>query len=51
LNELGIIKLPPNFKLKETTTTMYAKKKKKKTTKEPPKAAKSQGAQATVSRV
>jgi hypothetical protein len=53
LNELGIIQLPSNFKLKETTTTMSAKKKEKKktTTKEPPKAAKAQGAQATVSRV
>jgi hypothetical protein len=53
LNELGIIQLPSNFKLKETTTTKSAKKKekkKKKTTKEPPKA-KAQGARATVSRV
>jgi hypothetical protein len=49
LNELGIIQLPSNFKLKETTTTNSAKKKekKKKTTKEPPKA-KAQGARATV---
>jgi hypothetical protein len=45
LNELGIIQLPPTFKLKETTTTMSAKEKeKKKTTKEPPKEAKPQGA-------
>jgi hypothetical protein len=53
LNELGIIQLPPNFKLKETTTSMSEKnkEKKKKTTKEPPKAAKAQGARATVSRV
>jgi hypothetical protein len=51
LNELGIIKLPSNFKLKETTTTKSAKKKeKKKTTKLPPKG-KAQGARATVSRV
>jgi hypothetical protein len=52
LNKLGTIKLPSNFKLKETTTTKSAKKKekKKKTTKEPPKA-KAQGARATVSRV
>jgi hypothetical protein len=27
LNELGIIQLPPNFKLKETTAAMSAKKK------------------------
>jgi hypothetical protein len=52
LNELGIIQLSSNFKLKETTTTKSAKKKekKKKTTKEPPKA-KALGARATVSRV
>jgi hypothetical protein len=52
LNELGIIKLPSNFKLKETTPPNAAKKKetKKKTTKVPPKA-KAQGARATVSRV
>jgi hypothetical protein len=52
LNELGIIKLPSNFKLKETITTKSAKKKetKKKMTKVPPKA-KAQGARATVSRV
>jgi hypothetical protein len=45
LNELGIIKLPFNFKLKETTTPKAAKKEetKKKTTKVPPKA-KVQGA-------
>jgi hypothetical protein len=49
LNELGIIKLPTNFKLKETTTTTKAAKKKE-TTKVPPKA-KAQGARATVSRV
>jgi hypothetical protein len=50
LNELGIIQLPANFKLKETTTTKSAKKKEKKMmmTKEPPKA-KAQGARATVS--
>jgi hypothetical protein len=46
LNELGIINLPSNFKLKETATTKSAKKK----TKVPPKA-KAQGARATVSRV
>jgi hypothetical protein len=52
LNELGIIQLPPNFKLKETTTTLSAKKKeKKKMTKNPPKAVKPQGAQTTVPRV
>jgi hypothetical protein len=53
LNELVIIQLPSNFKSKETTTTISAKKKekKKKTTNEPPKAAKAQGARATVSRV
>jgi hypothetical protein len=53
LNELGIIQLPSNFKLKETTTTTKSakkKEKKNKTTKEPPKA-KAQGARATVSRV
>jgi hypothetical protein len=52
LNEIGIIQLPSNFKLKETTTTKSVKKKekKKKSTKEPPKA-KAQGALATVSRV
>jgi hypothetical protein len=50
LNELGIIKLPSNFKLKETTTTKYAKTKETMTTKMPPKA-KAQGARATVSRV
>jgi hypothetical protein len=45
LNELGIIKLPSNCKLKETTITKSAKKKetKKKTTNVPPKA-KAQGA-------
>jgi hypothetical protein len=49
LNELGIIKLPTNFKLKETTTPKAVKKMemKKKTTKVPPKA-KAQGARATV---
>jgi hypothetical protein len=53
LNEIGVIQLPSNFKLKETTTTTKSakkKEKKKKTTKEPPKA-KAQGARATVSRV
>jgi hypothetical protein len=52
LNELGIIKLPSKFNLKETTTQKAAKKKetKKKMTKVPPKA-KAQGARATVSRV
>jgi hypothetical protein len=52
LNELGIIKLPSNFKLKETTITKSAKKKEKtkKMTKVPPKA-KAQGARSTVSRV
>jgi hypothetical protein len=52
LNELGIIKLPSNFKLKETTTTKSSRKKEtqKKTTKVPPKV-KAQGARATVSRV
>jgi hypothetical protein len=52
LNEIGIIKLPSNFKLKETTTPKAAKNKemKKKTTKVHPKA-KAQGARATVSRV
>jgi hypothetical protein len=40
LHELGIIQLPPNFKLLEKTTTTSAtkKEKKKKTTKAPPKA-------------
>jgi hypothetical protein len=40
LNELGIIKLPTNFKLKETATPKAAKKKqtKQKTTQVPPKA-------------
>jgi hypothetical protein len=52
LHELGIIQLPPDFKLKETTTTMSAtKKEKKKTTKEPPEAEKPQGARTTVPRV
>jgi hypothetical protein len=52
LNELGIIKLPSNFKLKETTTANYVNKKemKKKMTKVPPKA-KAQDTRATVSRV
>jgi hypothetical protein len=48
LNELGIIKLPSNFKLKEITTTKSEKK--KETTKVPPKA-KAQVARATFSRV
>jgi hypothetical protein len=50
LYELGNIKLPTNFKLKQKTTTPKAAKKKetkKKTTKVPPKA-KAQGVQATV---
>jgi hypothetical protein len=40
LHELGIIQLPPNFKLLEKTTTMSATKKEKmkKTSKAPPKA-------------
>jgi hypothetical protein len=38
LHELGIIQLPPNFKLLEKTTTTSATKKEKKTTKAPPKA-------------
>jgi hypothetical protein len=52
LHELGLIQLPPDFKLKETTTTMSAtrKEKKKKTSKEPTKS-KSQGARTTVPRV
>jgi hypothetical protein len=50
LNKLGIIQLPPNFKLKETKTTMSVKKKKN-TTKETPKVVKPQGARTTVSRV
>jgi hypothetical protein len=52
LNELRIIKLPSNLKLKETTTPKAVKKKetKKKTTKVPPKE-KAQGVRATVSRV
>jgi hypothetical protein len=52
LNELGIIKLPTTFKLKETATSMSAKKKetKKKKTQVPP-TAKAQGALARVSRV
>jgi hypothetical protein len=52
LNELGIIKLPSTFKLKETTTPQAARKKetKKKMIKVLPKA-KAQGARATVSRV
>jgi hypothetical protein len=51
-NELGTIKLPTNFKLKETATPKAAKKKdmKKKMTRVPPKA-KAQGALATLSRV
>jgi hypothetical protein len=50
LNEIGIIKLPTNFKLKETTTPKATRKKetKKKTTQVPPKA-KAQGALARVS--
>jgi hypothetical protein len=46
LHQLGIIQLPPDFKLLErTTTTISATKKvKKKMTKEPPKAEKRQGA-------
>jgi hypothetical protein len=52
LHELGIIQLPPNFKLKEEPTTMSAtQKEKKKTTKEPPKAEKPQGERTTVPRV
>jgi hypothetical protein len=52
LNDLGIIQLPSNLKIKETTTTMSAtKKEKNKTTKEPPKAEKHQGARTTVPRV
>jgi hypothetical protein len=45
LNKLGILKLPTNFKLKQTTTPKAAKKKetKKKMTKVPPKV-KAQGA-------
>jgi hypothetical protein len=52
LNELGTIKLPANFKLKETATPKAAKKKetKKKMTQVPPKA-KAQGALARASRV
>jgi hypothetical protein len=52
LNKLGIIKLPTNFKLKETATPKAAKKKemKKNMTQVPPKA-KTQGALARVSRV
>jgi hypothetical protein len=52
LNELGIIKLPTNFKLKETSTPKATKKKemKNKMTKVPPKAT-SQGASERVSRV
>ena len=38
LHELGIIQLPPNFKLVEKTTTTSATKKEKKTMKAPPKA-------------
>jgi hypothetical protein len=37
LHELGVIQLPPNFKLLEKTTTTSATKKEKKTTKAPPK--------------
>jgi hypothetical protein len=52
LHKLGIIQLPPDFKLKETTTAMSAtKKEKKKMTNEPPKAEKPQGARTTVPRV
>jgi hypothetical protein len=53
LHELGIIQLPPDFKLKETTTTTMSatKKEKKKMTKEPPKAEKPQDARTTVPRV
>jgi hypothetical protein len=53
LNELGIIKLPTNCKLKEKTKTPKAAKKKEtknNTIKVPPKA-NAQGAQATVSSV
>jgi hypothetical protein len=52
LNELGITKLPTNFKLKEATTPKAATKKetKKKTKKVPPRA-KAQGARSTVSSV
>jgi hypothetical protein len=52
LHELGIIQLPPDFKLKETTTTTMStmEKEKKKMTKEPPKAEKPQGARTTVPR-
>jgi hypothetical protein len=52
LNELGIIKLPTNSKLKETSTPKATKKKemKNKMTKVPPKAT-SQGASERVSRV
>jgi hypothetical protein len=50
LHQLGIIQLPPDFKLLErATTTIYAtKKEKKKMTKEPPKAEKPQGARSAL---
>jgi hypothetical protein len=52
LHQLGIIQLPPDFKLLERTTTKISatkqEKKKKKMTNEPPNAEKSQGARSAL---